>query len=264
MKQTAYPEAVSRSEVKVLQSDVVQQNISDNPPTPTHLKNWDGIKQLEQELSLLQAGYGIAGTAMTGGVIFTNPLVATGGIVALNVILRRIEKVSRIIRVGTKILNTFEAQSIEMYSRLEVPGQNPLDLFLRFPSAMLLISIRSMGNSEIVFKESNETLYVKRKGKGSKKWLPDPLLELSEYQSWLKNNRQEFGMSSREVRKPLGKVLVLSGGSKIDEHQEQLYSSLFGENLLTLSRKGTAIVILEDQLIDFITAHLAKYESQEA
>ena len=245
-------------------SDAVQQNLSNDQSTLIHLKNRDALKLLEQERSLLQAGYGIGGTATTGGVIFTNPLVADGGIVSPSVILKRVEKVSRIIRVGADILNNFETQGLEMYLRLEVPGHNPLDLFLRFPLAMLLISIRSMGNAEIVFKESNETLYVKRKGKGSKKWLPDPLLELSEYQSWLKNNRQEFKMSSKDVRKPLAKVLVMTGGSKIDKHQEQLYSSLYGENLLTLSRKGTAIVILEEQVIDFIRAHLAKYEAQEA
>lgn len=269
MSLTKYPEAVLRLEAEVLLSDAVQQNPSDNPSTDnsltfTHLKNWDGIALLEQELRLLLAGYGIAGTAMTGGVVFTNPLVATGGVVALNVILKRVEKVSRIIRVGKTILDDFESQEVEMYSRLEVPGQNPLDFFLRFPSSMLLISTRSMGNAKIVFKESNETLYVKRQGKGSKKWLPDPLLELSEYQSWLKNNRQGFGMSSKESRKPLVKVLVISGESKIDEHQEKLYSSFFGENLLTLSRKGTATVILEDQLTNFIKAHLAKYEAQKA
>lgn len=90
-------------------------------------------------------------------------------------------------------------------------------------------------NAEIVFKEANETLYVKRKGKKMKKWLPDPLLELSEYQTWLKNNRQQFEMSSKEVRKPLAKVLVLSGGTKIHEHREQLYPQQIG-NLLLLSK----------------------------
>jgi hypothetical protein len=259
-----YPEAMSRPEAEVFQPDVVQHNLSSDQSLPIRVKNRDRLHQLEQDLSRLQAGYGIAGTVATGGVVFTNPLVAGGGIVALNVLLKRIEKTTRLIRVGTQILDTFEHQGLEMYSCLEIPGHNPLDFFLRFPSAMLLISIRSMGNANIVFKEANETLYVKRKGKGSKQWLPDPLLELSEYQAWLKLNRQEFGMSSKESRKPLVKVLVMSGESKINEHREQLYSSPSGENLLTLSRKGTAIVILEDQLIDFVKAHLAKYESQEA
>jgi hypothetical protein len=264
MEQMVYPEAMSRSEAAVSQSDAVQHNPPDDRPPTTYVKNRERLHQLEQDLNRLQTGYGIAGTVATGGVVFTNPLVVGGGIVALNVLLKRIEKNSRLIRVGTKILDTFENQGLEMYSCLEVPGHNPLDFFLRFPSAMVLISIRSMGNASIVFKESNETLYVRRKGKGSKQWLPDPLLELSEYQAWLKANRQEFGMSSKESRKPLVKVLVMSGESKINEHREQLYSNAAGENLLTLSRKGTAIVILEDQLIDFIKAHLAKYESQEA
>jgi hypothetical protein len=79
-----------------------------------------------------------------------------------------------------------------------------------------------MGDAEITFKEANETLYVRRKDKGAKKWQPDPLLELSDYQTWLRNNRQQFGISSKEVRKPLVKVLVLSGGTKIKQHQEHL------------------------------------------
>lgn len=179
------------------------------------------LGQISLERDLLQNGYGIAGTVMTGGEIFTNPLVAVGGITASGIILKRVEKVSRILRVGTAILDAFEFQGVELYPRLEVPGHNPLDLFVRFPLlALLLISLRSMRGAEIVFKEENETLYAKRKGKGSKKWLPDPLLELSDYQSWLKANRQQFGISSKEVRKPLAKVLVLCGETKLDEHKE--------------------------------------------
>jgi len=105
---------------------------------------------------------------------------------------------------------------------------------------------------------------VRRKGKGIKKWHPDPLVELSEYQAWLIKNRQQFGMPSREVRKPLAKVLIISGETTIDEHGEHLYATLSGERFLALNRKGTAFVIREEQVINFMKAYIAIYQAQEA
>ena len=223
------------------------------------------LAQLEQERNLLSAGYGVSGSVMLGGVVSSNPLVAAGGIGASTLLLRRIEKLSRIVRVMSAILDAFESQGVEIFPRVEVPGHNPIDLYVRFKGlAHLIISIRSMGQSEIVYKEATETLLVKRKGKGMKKWHPDPLVELSEYQAWLIKNRQQFGISSKEVRKPLAKVLVISGETRIDEHREHLYTTVSGETFLALSRKGTAMVILEEQVINFMKAYLANYKAQEA
>ena len=39
-----------------------------------------------------------------------------------------------------------------------------------------------------------------------------------------------------------------------------MYSNIGGESVLALSRKGTAFVILEEQVIDFIKAYLTKYQ----
>ncbi len=236
--------------------DSIRSLVDTSPP----LKNREALRQIEKELDLLTTGYGISGVATTGGVIFTNPLIAAGGITASGIILKRVEKVSRIARVGKAILDSFESEDIQLYPRLEVTGCNPLDLFIRFPSALILISIRSMRGATIVYKEDAETLLVKRAGKGAKKWLPDPLVELSEYQRWIKTNRQKFDLTSSDVRGAVAKVLVMTGSTKIDTHREHLYSSIDGDKrVLTLKRKGTAFVIQEEEVSPFISSYLAKY-----
>jgi len=223
------------------------------------------LAQLERDRELFSTGAGISGGMMLGGVVSSNPLVAAGGIAATTLFLRRLEKFSRMIRVVSAILDAFEERGVELFPLLEVPGSNPIDLYVRFKGlANLLISIRSMGKSKIVYKEAAETLFVKRKDKGIKKWHPDPLVELSEYQAWLIKNRQQFGMSSREVRKPLAKILIISGETTIDDHEDHLYAKLTGERFLALNRKGTAFVIQEEQIINFMKAYLATYQAQEA
>jgi hypothetical protein len=217
------------------------------------------LANLEQEISLLKAAYGVSTGAMIGGTVSSNPLVAGIGAAGDYFILERLEKISRIQRVATMLVDAFESTGVTIFPRVQVPGRNPLDLFVRFNKTNLIISIRSMGKSSIVFNEKQNSLYVRKpNNKGLKIWRrPDPLEELSEYIIWVNKNRALFGFTARQVRQPRAKVLLISGETKIHKHNEHLYTTLGDKTFLAIPKFGTIFVIREEKLIDFAEAFLA-------
>lgn len=217
------------------------------------------LASLEQEISLLKAAYAVSSSAMIGGTVSCNPLVAGMGAAGDYLILERMEKICRLQRVATLLVDTFESTGIKLFPRVQVPGRNPLDLFVRFNKANLIISIRSMGKSSIVFNEKQENLYVKKpNNKGLKIWRhPDPLEELSDYVIWVNKNRALFGFTARQVRQTKAKILLISGETKIHKHNEHLYTTLADKTFLAIPKFGTIFMIREEMLIDFAEAFLA-------
>jgi hypothetical protein len=118
---------------------------------------------------------------------------------------------------------------------------------------------------KIVFNEENETLYTKYKNKRMKKWLPCPLVELSDYQFWLGKNRRTFGITVDGIRKyPVIKLMVLWKPTRLEHHREHLYNQMAEMPVLALSRKGTALVIDEEDVLSFVRATLAHNQAKVA
>ena len=236
---------------------VTQSSITQSYTSPC-LTNWEALEKLEHEKDWLSALFLIFGsTSVVGGVYFS--LVWLLILPPFAVGLRRLQKVAQLIRHTAAILEKFEEQGVLIYPQLEIPGYRPLDLFVKFPTKeMFAISIRSIGESKILYNEHNQTLCFRRKKGGLKKWNPDPLQELGEYEFWLRKNRQDlFGKSSKDQRRPLVKVLVFGGQTQIGEHKDNLYSMVGDQKILTIRRKGTINVLSEDQVTNFIEAYLA-------
>jgi hypothetical protein len=234
-------------------------------PTKPRLHNWEAVHQLERERersSQLVAGIGVAGCAVGA--------IAAPGFLLLAAAYRpliRVTKLSRIIEVMRLLLEEFGDQ-IQIYPCIEVPGAEPLDLLVIAPEqAYLLISIRSKSkkeDSKVIFNEANETLYTKHKRRGLRKWLPCPLVELSDYHAWLNKNRREFDISANAIRRyPVIKALVLWKPMEIDRHGEHLYSKMGETTTLSLSRKGTALVIEQDEVLSFIKGCLTEPRSEK-
>ena len=230
-------------------------------------KNWEAVKQLEQEHELLAVEWAVSSCAAGGAYLFA-PLippvaVAAGAAVAAATWTQwRDKKVFRLLETTKSLLKTFESKGIEIYERLPVEGMNPIDLFVRFPQRThLFISIRSKGKTEIVYNEATEELIVKKENNKTSKWEPNPLVELADYKNWLSKNRQLFGMSAKEAQKtPTAKILLLWQPTKADEHREELYSEIGSLKTLVLKRKGSAFVIQQEELLNFVEAWLARYE----
>ncbi len=171
--------------------------------------------------------------------------------------LIRLQKIARLVTLVEIILAAVD-QGVETLPLLKVPELQPIDLFVRFPGKeFLLFAIRSFGEATIVYNERKQTLYWKRGAKGTNKWKPDPLTELSEQAYWLKKNRRDLFGSSRGVRKPMAKVLIIWGQTQLQKHADHLYATVGGQPFLFLPREGGACyVIRQEQIADFIRAYL--------
>lgn len=174
-----------------------------------------------------------------------------------------IEKLARLEKVLPLLLEEFKSEGIQVFP---FPGgeDNHIDLFVRFPRIThLFISIRSLGDREVVYNEAKEILQVRKKNKnGLTTWKPCPLLELAAYEKWLNKNRDQFLMSSREATKtPTAKVLVLWPPTKAAANlNEHLYSEVGSMRILALRRKGTMFVISKEEINEFVRAWLAQYK----
>ncbi len=177
------------------------------------------------------------------------------------------QKVGQVLEILSLILHQFQREGVQIIPLLEVPGHQPVDLFVKFPSKeFLIISMRSLGEAKVFFRAEKEALYIRRtKGsRGLKQWMPDPLRELREQELWLRKNRRDlFGGSSRDSRRPLAKVLVLWSPTKLGEHKEDLYDTIGDEKFVTIRKSGTTTLVPKEEILEFISAYLTLRELQK-
>lgn len=230
------------------------------------LDNRESLQKLEiekDELSAIIASIGVSAIA-TGLTTFSVGLL---GLLLAWKPMVRLEKVARLIKLMTAILEEFEPMEVEMLPLVKIRTAQPIDLIVRFPGKdFILFAIRSHGDSTVIYNENKQALYHKRRQKGISRWKPDPLTELNEQEFWLrKDKRFFFGGTAKGSRRPLAKVLVAWGETQLDEHQEHLYSKLGDQKFLFIRREqgGASYVIHQDQVIDFIRAYLAHRQSPE-
>jgi hypothetical protein len=246
-------------------TSTVSQQATTNFKLPIH--NWEALAQLRKEKDFFSNQALAAGSAaIAAGTFFAHGFL----LFALAYPpLVRVEKIVRLEKVATLLLENFVDQGVQVFpvQGLEeaqgVKIQNPIDLFIRFPGKThIFLSIRSKGDSEIVYNEAREDLQIKRRNRGGLvTWKPCPLVELADYERWLNRNRNLFGMTSREATKtPTAKVLVLWHPTTADDHKPHLYSELGDIKILALRRKGTAFVIQEEEILNFVRAWLSRFE----
>lgn len=229
--------------------------------TSIYISNRQALIALEQEEKLLAAVYYGFASLLAVGTAFFNP----SGVLALPpmwLLLKRNHKLNQIHRSMTALLDLFEDQEVEIIPRLEIPGQGSLDLFVRFPSKHLFaIALRSQGKSTIFYNEASEALYIRRQqgGRGLNQWTFDHIQQLSDQEYWLRRNQSDlFGKSSRDKRRPLVKLLVLTGQTRLGKHSEHLYAMIGNQKILLLRKRASVYVLMEEQLTDFIKAWLAQ------
>ncbi|BAU16005.1 unknown protein (plasmid) [Leptolyngbya sp. NIES-3755] len=262
-----YPVAINTRDY-LRQLEIVQDIVGREPPPDysTSIDNLENLQQLETEKSQLSK---VTLTTLTAFFVMG---LTTFSVAWLFMLFAwrpavRLEKVSRLIRLITEILEAFEEMRVEMLPLLKVPKCEPIDLFVRFPGKeFLLFSVRSYGDSAVVYHETKQALYHKRvKRQGLSRCKPDPLIELTEQEFWLRKNRKDlFGGSAKGSRRPMAKVVVIWKPSRLFEHREHLYSTLSDQRFVFIRKEGGAYyLIYRDQVIDFIRAYLAHRQSQE-
>ena len=244
--------------IMVAQLPTTPQDDLSQKLAPT-VNNREMLQQLEKERESLSAQCLLLGTGMILGMAFWNSGMALA-LAPLAVLVKRLQKVSQLIKIVGDILDKFESLGVELFIRLDVPNYQPIDLFVKFPTKdFVLLSIRSLGDCKIVYNEKTKALYAKRqKGKGLRQWKPDPINELCEQEFWLRKYRRDlFGGSSKDSRRPLAKILVLWQLTKVANHAEHLYAIMDGQKFLCIRNKGTVSIIPSEKIINFIEAYLA-------
>ena len=222
------------------------------------------LKQLEdrhERLTMLSHAVGLGGVA--GLAIFSPSAVLT--LPPLGLLLGALQTTSQRFLLMTELVEAFEDEDVEIEVGLEPDGVRPIDFFLKFPDKeFILIQIRSLGDSRVTYNEEREALRFKKRGGGLKTWKPDPLFELAEQERWLRRQRYDLlGTSSRDRRRPLAKLLVLSGNTTLGDHPEHLYDTIDDQKHLTIRKFGTTAIVGNNQVVDFIRGYLASRRSRK-
>lgn len=265
IKSKDYGETVDNDVVlevlKVVQEELSKEEVS---AYKVESHNRESLQQLELEEKRLSELIKATGVISLIGILTYVPLTWLGVLLTWKH-LTRLEKVIRMRKIISAIVDRFGSQKVETLPFIKVPGYQPIDLFVRFPGKeFLLFAVRSFGNSEIVYKEKKGFLYYVREKNGIKQWNPDPMLELSEQAYWLHKNRRELFGSSKGVRKPLAKVLVIYKPTRLAQHPEHLYTDVGGQKFLFIPREaGACYAIDSTQVVDFIQAWLVHRQSSE-
>jgi hypothetical protein len=215
----------------------------------------EDLKQQQQKLTLACYAAGVWGIA---GIGFFPPLVAVA-VPPLTILLGKLQTISQQILLMARLIEAFEEEGIEIFPRLDPPGDLlQIDFFLRFPDKkFIVLRIGSQGDSKISYNEKTETLQIRRHS-GLKPWEPDPLSILGRQQIWIKEERRDLLGSSRGSRKPIAKILVLWGDTKLNDHNEHLYSTMAGYRALWIQKFGFTCITEEKDAIDTIRAYLAR------
>ena len=120
------------------------------------------------------------------------------------------------------------------------------------------IALRSQGSAKVTYREDKEGLYCRNK-KGVKLWTPDHIHRLNEQEFFLRKYQNDLlGSSSKQRRRPIVKLLVLTGETRLGQHPEHLYVTIGEEKVLLLKKRISVYVMEEKQLIPFIEGFLAQ------
>lgn len=219
-------------------------------------ENQAELEQLQQRREQLTIVFlaaalgGIAGFALFSlAMVAALPVGAIGG---------ELQGTSQRFLLMSELMEAFESEDISIKVGLKGEGIRDIDFFLRFPDKeFILIKIRSLSFSKIVYNEERQALRFRRKKGGVKTWKPDPLLELLDQERWLRKERPDLlGGSSRDRRRPIAKLLVLWDDTVLGEHPEHLYATIGDQKYLTIRNAGTVSIVERDQVINFVQSYL--------
>jgi hypothetical protein len=234
-------------------------------PQNTH-DNRSEFKRLDEENRWLNTAYVVTSTAMGASIVVPEPITKLGsflaGTVGANLVLKRKQKVCSVLRNARAIDAEFKEQQVQTFLDLPVPDQGRLDLLVKFPNpprkAIFAIALRTQGKATIFYNEGKENFYIRRGKTGFKPWTPDHIERLGVQGFWLRQNRQEelFGTSRNERNRPIVKLLVITGETKIGQHSDSLYTQVGDQRVLLLKRRSSIYVLEESQLLPFIKAWL--------
>lgn len=227
-------------------------------------ENQDKLDALAEERERLTVQAGIVGLVSIAGFILFSPS-AIGSLPPLGKLLGKLQGASQRFFVMTELIKEFEEENIAIEVGLKPDGLREIDFFLRFPDKeYILLQLRSLGSVKVSYSETHQALrFRKRKGNsGGRTWKPDPLIELSEQERWIRNYQSHLlGTSSRDKRRPIAKAIILMSETILGDHSEHLWDRIDQQNYLILRRGGTFNLVEKDRVSAFIRSYLASRRS---
>ncbi len=228
--------------------------------------NQAALQRLEEENSWLTTAYSAASSVVAGSVFIPEPVTKLGGfltgMVGGSLLLKRTQKINSILRNAKALDEAFKEQQLQIFPDLPVPERGRLDMLLKFPvpprKTLFAVALRSQGKATIFYHEQKQALYIRQYQGGLKLWKPDHIEQLALQEFWLRQNRQQelFGTSHRDRRRSVVKLLVLTGQTKLGQHNEELYTDIGDQRILLLQRRSSIYVLEEKQLLPFIKTWL--------
>jgi len=232
--------------------------------------NQTEFQRLEEENNWLTAANTTVDEAVVASVVIPEPIAKLGSLLAgtatTSLLLKRTQKINSILRNAKVLDEAFQERKIQIFVDLPVPDHGRLDLLVKFPlppkKAVFAIALRSQGKATIFYNEQKESFYIRRGDAGLKRWTPDHIERLGVQGFWLRMNRQEelFGTSRNDRNRPIVKLLVITGETKIKKHPDTLYTTVGDQTVLLIQRRSSIYVLREEQLLPFIQAWLALSE----
>lgn len=228
-------------------------------------RNEKEFRRIAEEESWLAAAY--TGAIESGEETIVIPGFVTelgsllSGTVGVKLAWNRIQKLRSLLRNGQELDETFREREIEITLDLAIPDHGRLDLLVRFPlppkKAIFAIALRRQGGATILYREDREGFYIRRQSGKINPWFPDHIERLGVQGFWLRQNREElFGTSRSDRNRPLVKLLVLTGETKIAKHSDSLYVEIGDQRILLIKRQSSIYVLRELQLLPFMQAWL--------
>lgn len=224
------------------------------------------LEELERQREQLTfAAYGVGVSALMGFTIFSPSAIIS--LPALGEVLGKLQEASQRYFVMQELIKEFEEENIAIEMGLEPDGLRTIDFFLRFPDKeFVLLQLRSFGNARVTYNEKREALQFRNPtgNSGASIWKPDPLVELSNQERWIRNHRSELlGTSSRDKRRPIAKAIVLMSETTLAEHSEHLWDTIDQQNYLIIRRNGTFNVVEKDRVSAFVHSYLVSRRSSK-
>lgn len=193
------------------------------------------------------------------GVVFFHSGLGTTLMMLAIKQLREAEKFSNVIMVMETILGKFSEQGIETIPQIPVSDEDiqtdRVDLLVRVPDERLhfVICIRKREQCKIVFDENQGKLKYRRK-RGLRAWEPDPLVFIARATTWLKKYEgTAFGHSSNDKRRPMARVLLLIGSTKIGQHDSKHYDIVGDKEFVCIKERGRVFIVHHDEICSLIT-----------
>lgn len=166
-------------------------------------------------------------------------------------------------RIAQAIRDTFQSQSVTVYSRLDenclMAGQKKdIDIVALFPNGKrFVVSVKLRSTAKKVYIHADGRLRLSLPGKQIS-FRDCPAQELIDQEKWLRQNRRNLLKTpGSSLILPSIRVLVFAAPTIVGEQEPDQYASIGDKKFVKVQRDKDFVYLLqEDQLCDFIAAVL--------